>query len=83
MPKRMQYNAANMGNGIDANTAPNFPEMAKLSTISYLEATKCFGSSRSSMCDPIFVLSACQPNVGDVSIGLVGDTANIFQNNEV
>lgn len=24
-PKRTQYNAANIGKGIDANTAPNFP----------------------------------------------------------
>jgi len=24
-PKSTQYNAANMGNGIDANRAPNFP----------------------------------------------------------
>jgi hypothetical protein len=68
MPKRMQYNAANMGNGIDANTAPNFPEMTKLSTIAYLEATKCFSSSQSPMCDPIFVLSAHPPNVRDVNI---------------
>lgn len=25
MPKRMQYSAANIGKGMDANTAPNFP----------------------------------------------------------
>lgn len=25
-PKRTQYIAANIGNGIDANKAPNFPE---------------------------------------------------------
>jgi len=26
IPNKTQYTAANMGNGIDANRAPNFPE---------------------------------------------------------